>query len=304
MKKVFLFIISVLLIVVAADVILGYASIYYVKHHDLPGRYQPLDRLVKKVTPDILFLGNSIMQNSVDPTVVEDSTGLTCYNGGIDGQGMDFFEAAFDCVLQRHTPRIFMLGIRAEEMGNNIGEGIFDVLRPYYHIGYPSIDEHFDKASTAERILLQSSLYRYNTVWARIFLYSLFDHTVYSPNGFLSKETPKVFPALQELNSVDTPVQWKTECLERMLKKCKEKGIRAIVCFPPELYSFPISPPPCVAAVMEICKKYSFECYADFEDTDFQNAPELFADNVHLNTNGAAVYSKIIASRLAQGESH
>ncbi len=299
MKKLLVFIFSTLLIVVAFDVLLGVASVSYIKSHDLPGRYRPLDRLIKKVEPDVLILGNSIALNDFVPHIISDSTGLTCYNGGIEGQGMDFFETVLDCVLQRHIPKMLILGLRVEELGQNVGDGIYDVLRPYYHTGYSSIDQHFDNRSSGERLLLHSSLYRYNIIWARILLYTLFDNTHYSPDGELMKPVPAVAPQLQHLQNCDTPIQWKLDCLERMLKRCHEKGIKAYVCFPPELYHFPVSTPPCIEAVLDLCKKYDAECFVDHEDSVFHSAPQFFADNVHLNADGAAKYTQIFVSRLS-----
>ena len=299
MKKVLIFIFCTVLIVAVCDVLVGIASVSYVKNHSLPGRYQPLDLLIRQVEPDILLLGNSVIQNAVNPDVVKDSTNMTCYNGGISGQDIRFFETMLDCALQRYTPRVVVLGFRPEELGDGVGDGIFDVLRPYYHTGYSSIDEHFDASSSEEKLLLRSSFYRFNIVWMRIILYSLFDHTEYSPNGFSAQNVPLVFPSVRELQKADVPVKYKLDCLERMMAKCQSRGVQLFVCFTPALMAFPQYPLPCVAAAEDLCLQYGFECWADYDDPFFLKAPELFADNVHLNVNGAKVYSQLFASRLA-----
>ena len=147
MKKVLIYLISIVVILILADNLLGICSKYYIKNHQLTGRYRSLDRLLKEVNTDIIFIGNSAILNSVNPEIVEDSLSMTCYNGGIVGQSIDFSETIIDCILQRHTPKLFVLGLRPEETGGNIGEGIYDVLKPYYNMGFKSIDDHFNHSS-------------------------------------------------------------------------------------------------------------------------------------------------------------
>lgn len=300
MKKVIFFILSIIFFVVMADLILGRWSICYVKNHHLPGRYQPLDKLIKDVDTDILLIGNSLIQNGLNPQVLEDSLGMTCYNGGIAGQGLDFFETIVDCALQRYTPRIVVMAFRPEEMGENVGAGLYEVLRPYYHTGYSSLDEHFDNVSPSERFLLKSSLYRFNVVWARILIYSLFDRTEYTSNGFYENKVPSVFPVIRTIDKVDTPVKWKMDCMERIIQKCQKRGIKLCVCFPPSLLKFPCTPVPCAVAVENLCGRYGVPCFMDYVNQEFLDAPELFSDNAHLNINGAIVYSQLFSSRLKE----
>ena len=299
MRKVFVFIICTILIVVVCDVLVGWASVNYVKSHSLPGRYEPLDRLIRQVEPDVLLLGNSVMQSAIDPEIVESNTTMSCYNGGILGQDVRFFETMLDCVCQRYTPKYVVLGFRPEELGEGVGDGLYDVLRPYYHTGYPAIDEHFDREAPTEKFLLQSSLYRFNIIWVRILLYSLFDHTDYNTNGFNGLGVPAVLPSMQEIRWVDMPVKRKLDTLESMMAKCQSRGTRMVVCIPPALMHFPGDSLPCVSAVKQLCVRYGVDCWIDYADSEFLAKPSLFADNVHLNVNGAKKYSQIIASRLA-----
>lgn len=300
MKKVIAYIFFTILIVVFADIIVGIASTYYVKNHDLPGRYQPLDKLIKKVDTDVLLIGNSAIENSINPDIIQDSLGMSCYNGGIEGQGIFFFETMIDCALQRYSPKVIVLGFRPEELGKRVGDGIYDVLRPYYHVGFPSIDEHFNNAAPNERFLLQSSLYRFNTVWTRIILYSLFDRHTYTSNGFKEHNVPSVLPTLKTIKHTDKVMEGKLHSLERIISKCKRHGVKLIVCFPPQYLEFIQQPIPSIAAVEELCKNQDIACYADYNDSLFLSHPELFWDNGHLNKNGASIYSQMMVSRLSK----
>lgn len=298
MKKVILYIVGTIICLILADFIIGFCSKYYIKNYQLVGRYQPLDRLIKEVDTDIILIGNSAILNSINPEIIENRLSMTCYNGGITGQGVFFFETIIDCILQRHTPKMIIIGLRPEEIGKNVGEGIYDVLKPYYGLGYNSIDGHFNKASGIDRYLLQSNLLRYNTIWVRVLLYMLFDDTKYSKNGFMPKGTPSRFPTIKHVSKCEEPIKEKLDCIERIMQMCKTKNIKLIICFPPTLLSFAPKDIPCVKAVRNLCDYYAIPCYPNYNNNFYLSHPELFYDNGHLNKNGADYYSKDLSRIL------
>lgn len=300
MKKVIIYILCIIVFLLTADFLLGICSRYYLKNYQLTGRYKPLDKLIKEVNTDVILIGNSAILNSLDPQIIEDSLSMTCYNGGIVGQGIDFSETIMDCILQRHTPKMFVLGMRPEEMGSNIGEGIYDVLKPYYKMGYKSIDDHFNQSDSFEHILLQSNLIRYNTIWVRVLLYMFFDNTNYQDNGFMPNNIPSNLPELKTIEKCETPLESKLKCIERIIIKCRERNIGIFICFPPVLMTFEKNPIPCVKAVKNLCTKYDVPCLIDYNNVFFSQHPELFYDNEHVNKNGAELYSKIVSSRMRQ----
>ncbi len=298
MKKVILYIIGIILCLTTADIIFGICSKYYIRNYRLIGRYQPLDRLIKEVDTDIILIGNSGVLNSVNPSIIEDSLSMTCYNGGITGQGVFFFETMVDCILQRHSPRMIIIGLRPEEVGGNIGEGIYDVLKPYYGMGYSSIDDHFNNTSGFDRVLLHSNLLRYNTIWVRVLLYMLFDDTTYPENGFMPLDKPSSIPQLHHIDGYEEPVKAKLACIERIIQKCKARNIEIAICFPPTLSSFKKGDMPCVNAVSDLCNRYNTPCFIDYNNEYYQSHPELFYDTGHVNKFGADMYTKKISAQL------
>lgn len=300
MKKVILYLIGIILCLTIADISFGICSKYYIKNYQLIGRYQPLDRLIKEVDSDIILIGNSGILNSVNPDIIEDSLSMTCYNGGITGQGVFFFETIIDCILQRHTPKTIIVGLRPEEVGGNIGEGIYDVLKPYYGMGYTSIDDHFNKTNGFDRILLHSNLLRYNTIWVRVLLYMLLDDTAYPENGFMPMERPSKIPQLHHIKEHEEPVKAKLDCIERIIQKCKARDINIAICFPPTLSHFKQDSIPCVNAIKDICRRYNTPCLVDYNNKYYQSHPELFYDTGHVNKFGADIYTRKISSYLSQ----
>lgn len=300
MKKVIIYIIGIILCLTIADITLGICCKYYIKNHELRGRYQPLDKLIKKVDADVLLIGNSAILNSANPEIIEDSLTMTCYNGGITGQSVFFFETIIDCILQRHTPKLIVLGLRAEEVGGNIGEGIYDVLKPYYGMGYTSIDDHFNETNSFNRLLLHSNLLRYNTIWVRVLLYMLFDDTTYPENGFMPMEKPSKIPRLKQIEEYEEPIKAKIGCIERIIQKCNTRNIDIVICYPPTLLDFKQENLPCVNAVIDICNRYKTPYLIDYCNKFFISHPELFYDNGHVNKDGADIYSMILSNQLHQ----
>jgi hypothetical protein len=298
MKKVIIYIIGIILCLITSDIVIGYCCKYYIKNHQLTGRYHPLDKLIKEVDTDIILIGNSAILNSLNPEIIEDSLSMTCYNGGITGQGVFFFETIIDCILQRHTPKMIIVGLRPEEVGGSIGEGIYDVLKPYYGMGYRSIDDHFNKTSGFNRLLLHSNLLRYNTIWVRVLLYMLLDNTTYPENGFMPMGKPSKTPQLHHIERYEEPVKAKLDCIERIIQKCEARDIDIAICFPPTLSSFKQDNIPCVNTVEEICRLYNTPCFIDYNNKYYLSHPELFYDPGHVNKIGADLYTKNISKQL------
>jgi hypothetical protein len=298
MKKVIIFLSTIILIVAVTDYTIGICCRYYIQSHELAGRYKPLDRLLKNVDTDIILIGNSVILNAINPQIISDSTSLTCYNGGITGKSIEFSEILINSILQRHTPKKIIIALRPEEMGANAGDGIFDVLKPYYDMGYKSIDEYFNSTSKSEKLLLQSNLLRYNTIWMRALLYIFFDNHDYSENGFVAQEIPAIFPQIQHITTYDLPIKRKTDALQRIIEKCKQGGIELYISFPPILLSFSKKELPCVHAVDSICKANSVKCFIDYNKEEFLHDPRLFYDNYHMNKNGAAKYTRNLVQRI------
>ena len=298
MKKVIIYIIGIILCLIITDILFGICSKYYIKNYQLIGRYQPLDRLIKEVDSDIILIGNSGILNSVNPEIIEDSLSMTCYNGGISGQGVFFFETIIDCILQRHTPKMIIVGLRPEEVGGTIGEGIYDVLKPYYGMGYTSIDDHFNNTNGLDRFLLHSNLLRYNTIWVRVLLYMLLDDTTYQKNGFMPMDKPSKIPQLHHIEKYEEPVKAKLDCIERIIQKCKARDINIAICFPPTLSCFKQDSIPCVNAVENICSRLNIPCLIDYNNVYFYNHPEQFYNTGHMNKIGADMYTKILSHQL------
>ena len=131
----------------------------------------------------------------------------------------------------------------------------------------------------------------------------LFDNTKYQENGFMPKDIPSSFPSIKHIDKVEQPISKKLDCIERIIKTCNKKNIKLAVCFPPVLMSFK-EPVPCVNTVNDLCVRYNIPCFINYDNKFFQQRPELFYDNGHVNSNGASVYSKLFSTELLKLGEH
>lgn len=299
MKKLIIFIFGVLATVCVLDHITGIALKDYLRTHRLPGDCAAVDYTVKDADEDVIIIGNSVVLNSLIPTVLQDTLGITVYNSASNGQQLAFFYSMLDCILNRHTPKAIILGLRYDLFSvNGIGNR-YSILSPYYDMGYPVIDSCLNSTSSYAPYLMKSTFYRYNTIWWRILLYHFITPNEHGENGFIAKPIPPIFPEIKPMGESGEP---KEECLrfiDLIIRRCQDAGVRIVAIFPPLLYE-----PSDETAGMDIVKKLlsskDVTVIDDSANPYYLAHPELFYDNTHLNKDGALIYSREKASALKQ----
>lgn len=297
MKKFVSFFIAISVLLVFLDILFGYAADVYHKEYGLQGDYQPIEYVMKKCKDDVLLLGSSVVLNSLMPSVIEDSLGLTCYNAGANLQTMPYFHTILNCVLQRYTPKMVIIGLRPDELsGDDMGR--YHLLVPYYHTGYSEIDSFLENKNRHEKFVLKSNLYRYNTIWFRILLYHFLRNNPNDVNkGFLAHEKPLMPPYMTNTKGSQEISENKLEIMNDIVRICKDRGIEIVYYFPP-MYTRLEGKTGTVKEIERICNKNGYHYYYDAQDSIFLDHQEWFYDIRHLNKYGALEYSKLFSSRL------
>ena len=299
MKKCLIFIGGVIAIIVVVDVLFGLGARYYMSRSKLPGDCRPIDYVIRESNEDILILGSSVSLNSLMPSVIEDSLGMSCFNGGANGQHTPFIHTLLDCVLKRHSPKVIIFGIQLSSLTEDGIGRRFNILAPYYKTGYHFLDSCFESGDKSSKLLLKSNLIRYNTIWWRILLYHFMSSDVKNEKGYVAKGIPPYPPTMIESDyskgfDISDVMQ---KDLEQMFSMCKQRNIKTILYFPPQ-YCKMISAEKLTAIVDNICKKYDVTFIDDSQDEYFLQHPEYFYDNSHLNDEGAHVYTNLFISKV------
>lgn len=298
MKKVLVFIIMVLATVGITDYLFGRISRYYVDNYKLLGDYETIDYLIKSSTDDVVIIGSSVALNSTVSSTLEDSLGMSVWNGASNGQTLPYFETILDCLFRHHKPKVVLLGFRNDELKYQTKGSRYGILAPYYNKGFELLDSYMEEGTWVNKVMLQSNLYRYNTIWIRIILYMFIQPGEKGENGFIAKSIPPFFPVL--LKKEDDPgitEKGKNEFL-KIVHMCRDNGVYVIVYFPPGYEEYANHRCKAVEETKKICMENDIPVYDVFQDSLFLQHSEWFYDNKHLNRDGALIFSRQFARYL------
>lgn len=298
MKKFALYIFLIVFIVMAVDLTFGYMGNRYIKNNPLPGDYRWCDYLLKESNDEIVVLGSSIAMNSLMPSIVEDSLNMTCFNGGANGQHIVYYRTMLECVLKRYTPKYVILVVKPDELSNG-GMGRYNFLIPYYHQGYAVVDSCLEGNSMCRKLLMKSSLYRYNNIWFRILLYHFITPDEPGYKGFVGKSIPFV-PTVMTSESGEKNISDNAlGNFNRIVGICQENNIGLAVFCPPSYVKYKKTPKS-ITEMKSVCDSLEIPMFDDCQDSTFLAHNEYFHDNAHLSVVGARIYTEVFVSRFRQ----
>lgn len=302
MKKLIIWILSVILLVVAADILFGLGVKFYIRNYSLKGDYRSAEHLIKDSVDELVVLGSSVALNSINTKTLSDSLNISAFNGGSNGQNLPFYLTMLEVISNKPGLKTIILGMSENSLYSTGLGGRYNFLIPYYGNGYKGIDQRLESRSTLDRYLLKSSLYRYNTIWFRILLYTFVEPGIQGENGFIAKDLPSVFPQKMKYNdtSTDSVTAERADEFDRFVDICKQHNIRLIVCIPPRFEESSISPGEIF--LKNRADKNDFELWFDATDTPLSADSSLFYDSVHLNYVGAKQYTDTVIARLKTGK--
>lgn len=259
---------------------------------------------IQKTTADIIILGSSRASHHYNPAIFENKLNLSAYNAGRDGNFIFYHFAVLNGVLNRYTPKIVILDLnRAELQEDHESYDRIATLLPYYK-NHPEIRSIIEHKGAYENIKLISNIYPFNSLILTIAIGNLelnkrrnADYLGYLPinktyDGPLKTETISTRPKLDSL---------KVEVYKSIIYECNKKGVKLIIICSPYFMQFSTEDISLLVAE-EIAKQNGVEFY-DFSDNQiFLNNKKLFADNAHLNDNGATILSNLVSDSIINSE--
>lgn len=262
-------------------------------------------QFAKVQTSDIIVMGSSRAHHSYVPGVINEITGMSAYNGGVDGNGIVLSNGLRHLIYERYVPEIILyditpgFDITTNEMDEN-NVRYCGYLRPYF------FNEHIREVLCSvdywERFKNYSAMFRYNSSIIELlkdqFIFDSHIKDGYEPlGGFIKNErlengnTGKSNMLMGDEASID---QLKMNTIESFISGVIDSDTRLIFIASPRLgaVSSDLFNP-----IKEVCCRYNIEFWDYYCDSVFQN-PEYYADQVHLNEKGANAFSRCIAHRL------
>lgn len=297
MKKYLLHILLFFAIVAAIDVCVG-AFGRYLQGHAKGGNTYRFDNLVMTDEHDILILGSSRAHSHYDTPFLSDTLGLDFYNAGIDGNGVVLADGILKMVLSRYQPKAVVFDVEPafdivvyEEDNNHTR--YLSKLKPYYK--EKGIPEIIKDVSEVEWYKVQSGLIRYNTEILEMIVDNVIDRgreiRGFSPlKGKIEKEPePKASKDVVRDS-------FKLAYMEKLIGLCQENDVPLILVGSPK-YGQKNSE--ALQPVKEIAEKYNVRFLDYYAEPSFMAHKEWFKEPMHLNSEGARVFTKMIANDIS-----
>ena len=253
---------------------------------------------------DILIVGSSKAAHNYISQNIEDSLNLTSYNAGHEGARFLHQYALLKGILNRYHPKIiiwdYYIGFKLDPA--NYFE--LSTILPYYE-NHEEIRPIVDSRSEFEKYKMISKIYPYNST------------IVYNANKLLgfykNPEKDRSVKGFVPLRS-----KWKDEikvskkdvvpldstCIsayKSIIKYCKSNNIQLVMVNSP-LYKHFKSTPNYDRVAKEIAASENIPFLEYSTDTTFMNNQEYFNDPLHLNAEGAKLFTnKLISNIKEQG---
>lgn len=287
-----------LLFIFALDYVIGsILRIFYFKEES--GFQYTTTYSIEKTTAEVLAFGSSTANHSYEPDAFKEKVGSTFYNVGADGGSIFYDYAIFKTISKRYKPKIVILNFDVnefEEFQTSIDQ--LSSLLPYYK-NHPEIRSIIDFKRPNEKYKLISHIYPFNSSILTIAVGNTeFNKTRkedidgYVPLTEVWKEPIKQLSS--EKLRLDSS---KIAFYRSFIVDCIGKKIDLYIICPPLYIKFKeISNS--VILGKKLAKLYNIAFFDYSQDSVFLNRPQLFADERHLNVEGAKAFSNEVAERI------
>ncbi len=288
-----------LLVVVTIDFLVG-STLRYFYFNQISGERYRTTYDIENTTADILIFGSSRANHHYHPEVFEKKLNQSCRNVGRDGNFILYNYAVLKGILKRHTPKVIILDIVAEEfIKNQYNYDNLNVLLPYYKT-HPEMRDIIEMKSSTEKIKLLSQIYPYNSLLLSIAIGNTDYNKKRNPdiNGYIPLTKKMSEPVEVNYMSINNEIDsTKLEIFESFIRECKNSNIKLILVCSPYYYKFN-KPIYSIEIAKRIANKNNIRFLDYSNDPFFIISPDLFSDKSHLNDDGAKIFSNKLIDEI------
>ena len=295
MKKFLINIAIFFAIVAAVDFSLGKAF-YYLQAHVAGGRTGAEYYVCEKAAEDIIIMGSSRALHHYVPEVVSEQTGMSCFNAGQDGNGIVMQYGRWKMILKHHVPKILIYDIEPVfDFSRDDKTRYIDRLKPF--AGDGDVREYIAGLFPLERYKILSCMYRYNYKFIEILsdcVRRSEPHKGYIPlynhirQELINKERN---PEKRKLGHID---EVKMKCLANLIDEARLKGVQVVLVSSPYWKGYNDSD---LGVIRQFAEEKGVP-FMDYADSEIRNNPDWWADSMHLNDEGAHVFTSDLCEKL------
>lgn len=294
MRRFFVRIIIFFAVVAMIDVAFGFVC-RYLNSHAKGGDTQNHYYIAKECDKDILIFGSSRAIHHYDPKIIEDSLAMSCFNCGVEGNGIVYQYSRLLMMTERYTPKMIIYDI---QQGFDISVGDNSKYLKWQKRFYdtPGISEVFDLVSPIEKWKMKSKLYQYNETFVQMLMDNIHPIQELSYGGYRPKKAYMGYvPVIKEPEQLTVWDSVKKECMVSFVELCKQLGIKLIFVYSP---SYGGIRPSCDNIVKKFVSENNIVLLDFYSDPYFCMNKDYFYDSVHMNETGATEFTKKIVSEL------
>lgn len=288
--KILLFFVIVTLIDIAFGVICRHFN-SHAKGGDTRNHYY----IANQCNQDIIIFGSSRALHHYSSQTLEDSLGMSCYNCGVDGNGIVFFYGRLLMLTNRYTPKVIIYDIQS---GFDVQKGdnskYLRWMKRFYDL--PGISDIFDLVNPMEKLKMKCQLYRYNSSFIQILTDNFHPIQETGYGGFRPRRKKMLYdPIVKRVEQLEEWDTIKEECMLRLVNLCNEKNIKLIFTYSP---CYGESRTPCDDLIHRFILENNLTLLDHFSDKKFCLNKDYFYDSVHMNETGAIEFTKVLSSEL------
>lgn len=302
--KVFIGCFAACILLVVADWGLGSWS-EKMYHKSKYGIYHRQLYCLESSNDEILIMGSSRAAHHYVPQIIEDSLGMSCYNAGSDGQCIYYHYTLLASMLERGAkPKIVIYEVLNLDINKSQGatftlDAALDRLAPHYG-EYKAVNDLFEQKDWKEKMKLCSKTYRYNSKLVQTikcnYMPETEDRGYEALNGkfnFALATNDKAKIVKSNENRLD---ELKLKYIKMFIELCIQHDIKLVMMYSPYYYE---SSDDAIIQVKEIAVANNVPFFDYCSNRKYQ-VLELFYDVMHLNDNGARLYTNEIVKYLKQ----
>lgn len=295
MKKFLINIAIFFAIVAVVDFSLG-KVFYWLQSTKAKGRTQTEYYICNDLNADILVMGSSRALHHYVAQLITDSLGMRCFNGGQDGNGIVMQYGRWKMIFKHHVPKILIYDIEPIfDFSRDDKTRYIDRLKPF--AGDGDVREYIAGLFPLERYKILSCMYRYNYKFIEILsdcVRQSEPHKGYIPlynhirQELINKERK---PEKRKLGHID---EVKMKCLANLIDEAQLKGVQVVLVSSPYWKGYN-------DLDLSVIRKFAEEkgvSFIDYADSKIRNNPDWWADSMHLNDEGAHVFTSDLSEKL------
>ncbi|WP_157972898.1 SGNH/GDSL hydrolase family protein [Aureibaculum luteum] len=294
LKKIIINIILIVLTIFILDFSIGKVlKHFYFKA--VGGTNYEITYALEKTKADVLIFGSSRANHHYIPKIIKDSLGLTCYNTGRDGAVLLYQNAVLKSVLKRYVPKIIILDFIGGS--DEIKQAYDDLsyLTPYYDKDI-DIQKIVNLKGSFEELKLISNIYPYNSEIYNIFRNTVSNKKRSTDNGF----KPEVGIWKKNIDTIKSIEPYNDSIIisanNEFLDLAKNSGSKVIVVYSPMYLHY--NQKRDLDFMKSLCEEKGIPFLDYTKDTVFLNNRKYFKDPLHLNHEGATLFTNNFINKL------